>query len=232
MKKFCFNCGAKLDENAVFCAECGAKIEEGEVTTTPTNSNDTSVPPPTPPNEVVSNNKSRDKSWYAWSLLGMGLILSNKGRINRQDFILGYIALSIVIPILNTIFEFLLDADILGKNSTAIVWYLTSMIPIILESCLIRERLNDMNLNGRVLCFFYLIPWVFMRCLADAYNYLPNSNMWSHFFSSVEQFFLAIMVVGGISFLVVIILCCIKGTDGPNQYGEDPLSKKSKIISR
>ena len=151
----------------------------------------------------------------------VGLLFSYQGRINRAKYwtaILIYLAISIVIAAVgfimlgNSILELADDAAddgvIVGLLSKGIGFFLIVLviyIPLIVSSVFVGiKRLHDRDKSGWWLLAFYLLPTVL--------NELSGV-------SSVLAF-----VSFAITIWALVELGCLRGTQGPNKYGPDPLT--------
>lgn len=151
----------------------------------------------------------------------VGLLFSYQGRINRAKYwtaILIYLAISIVIAAVgfimlgNSILELADDAAddgvIVGLLSKGIGFFLIVLviyIPLIVSSVFVGiKRLHDRDKSGWWLLVFYLLPTVL--------NELSGV-------SSVLAF-----VSFAITIWALVELGCLRGTQGPNKYGPDPLT--------
>lgn len=219
MSKFCFKCGSKLDDDAIFCGNCGIRQEESDcsINATTTEDNITSVP---------KKEHSDNGGNILMRLSGLSYVLAHKGRIGRQDFMIANVILIVASYILGEAFDFIFIHDWLSEKDLFTAWILFCMCPLFFEAGLIRERFNDLNFNGRIICILYIIPGIFFACIIGELNYL-SGTMWASFFDSEQKFYLVLMIYGALCLLLQLILCFIKGTDGPNEYGDDPLIAKN-----
>ena len=151
----------------------------------------------------------------------VGLLFSYQGRINRAKYwtaVLIYLAISIVIAAVgfimlgNSILELADDAAddgvIVGLLSKGIGFFLLVLviyIPLVVSSVFVGiKRLHDRDKSGWWLLVFYLLPTVL--------NELSG-------ISSLLAF-----VSVAITIWAIVELGCLRGTQGPNKYGPDPLA--------
>jgi len=83
--------------------------------------------------------------------------------------------------------------------------YLAILIPFFAVTV---RRFHDRNLSG----WWYGLVFVF--------NLLPN----------VAPDSLPLLAVSGIAAIASIVICCLKGTQGPNKFGPDPLGGSAEEI--
>jgi len=150
----------------------------------------------------------------------VGLLFSYSGRINRAKYWLAmaiYFGIGVVIAgaffimLGNSILELADDADdgvIFGLLSKGIGFFLVALviyIPLIVSSVFVGiKRLHDRDKSGWWLLVFYLLPTVL--------NELSGV-------SSILAF-----VSIAITIWTFVELGCLRGTQGPNKYGSDPLA--------
>ncbi len=132
------------------------------------------------------------------------LYLSFEGRTNRQPFWLGLLGLTIVAWIL----EFILFA-VFGA----------SMMPVMdpnatqeMAAAAASEAMGKMMVPLGIL--FLLILWPSLAIYTKRWHDRDKSGWWS--------LIMFVPVIGGIWLLVECGF--LRGTDGPNRFGEDPLS--------
>ena len=131
----------------------------------------------------------------------------SKGRSSRELFwIITLICLTVTI--INTVLFNSNDATIIELFLSLITLLPTLWISIVNMI----KRLHDRDKSGWWCILYLLVPLVLSEI---AYFYGEGSNAFSFFYISS----------GIISLWMIIDLGFLKGTDGPNQYGDDPLSK-------
>jgi uncharacterized membrane protein YhaH (DUF805 family) len=151
----------------------------------------------------------------------VGLLLGYQGRINRGKYWLAvaiYVAINVVLAGIalirfgNSILALADDAAddgvIIGLMSKGIGFFLLMLviyIPLIVSAVFVGiKRLHDRDKSGWWLLVFYLVPSV-LNGLADL----------SAIFS---------LAAFAISIWAFVELGCLRGTQGPNRYGPDPLA--------
>lgn len=151
----------------------------------------------------------------------IGLLFSYRGRINRSKYwlaVLIYVAVSVVIAGLgfimlgNSILELADESAnegiVVGLLSKGIGFFLLVLvvyIPLIVSGVFVGiKRLHDRDKNGWWLLVFYLVP-ALLNELSD------TSSLFS-------------LVSIAISIWAFVELGCLRGTQGPNKYGPDPLA--------
>ena len=151
----------------------------------------------------------------------VGLLSTYVGRINRGKYwtaVLIYIAISIVVVAIgfimfgNSILALPDDAaddgvfvGLASKGIGFILLMLVVYIPLLVSSVFVGiKRLHDRDKSGWWLLVFYLVPML-LNGLGDV----------SMIFS---------LVAFGITIWAFVELGCLRGTQGPNIYGPDPLA--------
>lgn len=122
------------------------------------------------------------------------------GRMGRYQFFacsfLGGLGIGIIIAILGSI---------LGPSLTSIIGLLLALFLLYLNTCWAMQRLHDLD-KPAWLAIFYSVPLELNRGA-----------------SSPDTFTLVVLAILAFS---TIYLLFIKGTEGPNQYGPDPIVTK------
>jgi uncharacterized membrane protein YhaH (DUF805 family) len=151
----------------------------------------------------------------------VGLLFSYQGRINRAKYwtaVLIYLAVNLVVVAIgfimfgNSILALSDDVGedglLLGLASRGIGFLLLSVviyIPLIVSGIFVGiKRLHDRDKSGWWLLVFYLVP-ALLNGFADV-----SSIFW--------------IAALGISIWAFVELGCLRGTQGPNKYGPDPLA--------
>jgi uncharacterized membrane protein YhaH (DUF805 family) len=151
----------------------------------------------------------------------VGLLFSYQGRINRAKYwtaVLIYLAVNLVVVAIgfimfgNSILALSDDVGedglLLGLASRGIGFLLLSVviyIPLIVSGIFVGiKRLHDRDKSGWWLLVFYLVP-ALLNGFADV-----SSIFW--------------IAALGISIWAFVELGCLRGTQGPNKYGSDPLA--------
>lgn len=132
----------------------------------------------------------------------MDYLFSTQGRVNRQKYIIYSIALMIVNAILEAI--------------PFVGWLLSFAVIYSMLTFEVR-RLHDMAQPEwpAYVCFILTILAVI--------GLVPSIIFGAAFGSGLLAELCGLIILGNIAFS--IYLMCVKGTDGPNQYGPDPLAK-------
>jgi uncharacterized membrane protein YhaH (DUF805 family) len=151
----------------------------------------------------------------------VGLLFSYQGRINRAKYwtaVLIYFGINLVVAALGFIMlgdgilaladDSADDGIIMGLMSKGIGFFLIALvvyIPMIVSGVFVGiKRLHDRDKTGWWLLVFYLVPML-LNGLADV----------SSIFS---------LAAFAISIWAFVELGCLRGTQGPNKYGPDPLA--------
>ena len=130
----------------------------------------------------------------------MDLFFSFEGRIPRSRFWIGVIALVVVMWILMAILALVFGTSMMmtydpNKPEASIAAMMSAMIPIGIISL--------------------ISIWPSLAIYAKRWHDRNKSGWWS--------LIMLVPFIGGIWILVE--LGCLRGTDGPNDYGDDPLER-------
>ena len=133
-------------------------------------------------------------------------------RLNRKRYIIRSLSLLAAVLVLLTVLGIILYMLYGKSNTTALtIGKVVAVILIIPSYSLIIRRLHDLNRPGWW-CAPLIINTIIKMFLKDT----QSSALFS--------------IIGGLialaSFILSIYLLFFKGTDGPNQYGPDPLEVK------
>ena len=134
-------------------------------------------------------------------------------RLNRKRYIIRSLSLLAVALVLLTVLGIVLYM-LFGKSSNATVLTIGKLIAVILlipSYSLIIRRLHDLNRPG-----WWCAPLIINTIIKMFLKGTQSSALLS--------------IIGGLialaSFIVSVYILFFKGTDGPNQYGPDPLEVK------
>ena len=197
---FCRYCGKELNNEAVACLQCGCDPKKGDKFCP-------NCGAATSSEQIVcvkcgSSLKQSTSSGATGKNHSM-LSFSFSGRINRAKFWGGGIIIGVIAGIIGGIFGGTMAHAILSGDTDAIV-----------------ASLAGSSLVALLAIIFLAIPGLSLqvRRLHDL-----NQSGWFVVLFWVLQF---IPIVGFFAWLWPFIwLGCMKGTDGPNNYGPDPLAQ-------
>tara|TARA_Y100001960_G_C14549701_1_gene765115 strand:- start:115 stop:684 length:570 start_codon:yes stop_codon:yes gene_type:complete len=143
-------------------------------------------------------------------------IFNYKGRMNRKAYWFYTIALSIIPSIAYIVLYYL--ESIAGSSIAMLIAFLATIFIVAADISLFIQRLHDCGKSAKILL---LIP------LAVALSFVVG------FIMPVLVNILSIMVALYVLYITIIV-CFIKGTEGTNKFGTDPLAnyndKKHSII--
>jgi uncharacterized membrane protein YhaH (DUF805 family) len=137
------------------------------------------------------------------------LFFKFNGRINRAKFwiaVLIYTAINIVMAILGYV-----------SDDNAIFQAVNGMLGIVIFISSLAvgvKRLHDRNKSGWYLVLFYIIPSILIVAGIAVGTIMEDSIMIASILG---------LVAAAIGIWAFIELGCLRGTEGPNQYGPDPL---------
>ena len=129
------------------------------------------------------------------------LLFSFRGRLNRGRYWLAWIAVGLVSLVL-----FVVSFVIIGK-SAIIVFVLVFVPGTWISLALMIKRLHDRDKSAWWLSLFYLVPLV----LQAIGQFLGSGGL------------ILDLIATGIGIWALIELGFLRGTQGPNNYGPDPL---------
>ena len=151
---------------------------------------------------------------------------SLKGRLNRKAYF--FIVLKADLLTFLYILSCALTAIILGQENKIIIIsilvmfvFLIVMISVQVIFCTIK-RLHDLNLSG--------YWWLLLLLLSLAFSFVRSIVELSFIQSFVVE--VIAFFVGLLGFVFSICLFVMKGTEGKNKYGYDPLEKDDKPSSK
>lgn len=232
---FCQNCGKELDDNAAFCGECGAKVEvqnQMPVAAAPVQ------PTPVQPQQNYGDNYQQPGAGYQQYNQGyqQNPYQQNPYQQNpyQQPPYMGYSGQPI------TFSDFFTANGRLGRMDFFKRWLILFGISILLGIftggigsifCAIAQifisirRLHDLNKSGWNLLVGYVSGiLLFMGLGISFFGLLATSPAAVQSIMGVAWFMIiAGSVVGIWALIITIQVYFVKGTDGPNQYGPDPL---------
>lgn len=141
------------------------------------------------------------------------LFLSFEGRITRKPYWIGILILLAVMVVASGIIFGALPSIAAGSQATtviSVIAFFGIIIPVFYASlALAAKRLHDREKSAWWLVLFYLVPAV----LDGAAQALSNATA-----------ILVLTLIGAaISIWALIELGFLKGTQGPNRFGPDPL---------
>jgi uncharacterized membrane protein YhaH (DUF805 family) len=237
MANFCENCGSPLKNDNKFCPNCGAPVKSNDsadssepamppassagdkssigpvvgAAATATTGTLRTEPAPEKPQDIPPANYSRPKE-FAQGGTGSkyepdddlrSMFLRFDNRLNRKRYIKRSLALMGIAIILIIIAGIIATLTKIAPETAGLVISCVLLIPA--YSLMIR-RLHDLN-RPAWWCILSIIQVVL-----------------SLFFKK-PSFMLTLIggVLGLLNFVLGIYLLFFKGTDGPNQYGPDPL---------
>jgi len=147
------------------------------------------------------------------------ILLSTEGRIGRRQFWMGMLAL------LAAFFLIFFVALLLINLKVAPMALIASCVVMFLYSnyCLFVKRLHDRGRNGRLFILYLalecLLVFVVPTEISDPNGIVDHGSdllFWVVQFVKLGLFLLS---------LYFLVICgVLKGTDGPNHYGHDPLA--------
>lgn len=164
----------------------------------------------------------------------IALFTSFSGRINRAKWWLGLVIVS-VLGIVLSIFvnpgamQAMSDPDTVVNNidllKPTILQLAVGLVMTFFIMALVFKRLNDRNWPSWV---GMLIAFIYVAVQIAQYVVLQNVTSLADYQSASVPF----SIIGGILFVFLLIdNGMLKGTVGPNQYGEDPLAHKNTDVA-
>ena len=175
--------------------------------------------------------------------MNLGFILfDTKGRISRSQFWVGFIVLSVVAAIISffvfIVLAVLYNVDGVAEQSSQILDPVTAtlianallfLLFFFPSLALFVKRFHDRNQKATVLYLFYGLFLTFMFLIGD----LPRSGPSGGELEGAAALCvgLAVFVYVGCAVvgLYLLVICgFLKGTNGRNHYGPDPLAVSSK----
>ena len=241
MAKFCPNCGERVEENIAFCPECGQKFEAAPAQPQQPMQQEQFNQPvqpqqpmqqgqfnqPVQPQQPVQQpgqpmNYQNGYNQYGqqqpngfrqppYGSFGVGPLPDNiaqafkwttyTGRLNRQRYLFRGIGLEFLAVGIFMVIGIVGIAGGMKEEAAIGLGFLCAMPLIVLSLFNSIKRVHDLNQPG----------WLaVVQALAG----------WFNAFSDNE----AVNVIGGlVSFVLSVYFLFFKGTEGPNQYGDDPL---------
>jgi len=150
------------------------------------------------------------------------LLTDFNGRIGRKQFWLGVLALIILAFILIAVLGFtiglILPTGLVGLIGTAIILY---------PACaLYTKRLHDRDKPQMPWLAIFIVPGILLnifQSLGIGFTELQIGNQVSYYPSGAFTWLLSIAVLV-VSLWALVELGFLKGTQGSNQFGEDPLA--------
>jgi uncharacterized membrane protein YhaH (DUF805 family) len=130
------------------------------------------------------------------------LLFSFRGRLNRGPYWLAWIAVGLVSLVLAVVWFV-----IIGKSANVVFFVLHFVTGIWISLALMIKRLHDRDKSAWWLLLFYLVPLV----LQAIGQLLGLARL------------IFDPIAGGIGIWAIIELGFLRGTDGPNKFGPDPL---------
>lgn len=197
MGKFCSNCGAQVSENENFCHSCGVELkkelkESNDITSMQYNSQPSAT--------------SRE-DYFSEAYL-KETFLSRDGRLGRFSYFKRMIVLEIVRIMLLVIVEWLLLKEWETMNTPcAIVESLISLFALYPDYCLTVRRIKDINKSLSLANIYIFIAGI----------YTIGASIDNQFIYSAGGKLLVLIYMG-----FAIYFLFTPGTNGANQYGEDP----------
>jgi uncharacterized membrane protein YhaH (DUF805 family) len=153
------------------------------------------------------------------NIVGERMVLFN-GRYGRRKFWLW----SLLLPplLMLTLFPLVSMSDPRGSAGGVFALFVIAMPFLFLYSKLIAHRLHDIGWSAWWTLMFVLLP-IFMFRESDAiYDRIEQSYEAQQWFKP----YVAFMTFGSLAIFFggFIVMGCLLGTKGPNQYGPDPLA--------
>ena len=140
------------------------------------------------------------------------LFLSTDGRINRLRFWIGTLILAAI-----STAAMMLNLAIIGVSQTAVMLSVLVAFALAYPSyALMAKRFQDRDKPG-TLALIGIVP-TFVVNLLYTFRVLDPVEP-----SAVSRFLDVILVI--VALWILIELGCLKGTQGPNRYGPDPLGQ-------
>jgi uncharacterized membrane protein YhaH (DUF805 family) len=133
------------------------------------------------------------------------ILFSFTGRLNRAPYWLAGIAMGVAVTLIVVGMAVVIGASGLGEG-----WWLA--VPVILALSWISLALTTKRLHDRDKSAW----WLLLFCLAPSTLQAVGSRVGSE---GVILFLVSV----GISIWGFVEMGCLRGTDGPNSYGPDPL---------
>ncbi|MEL6287564.1 MAG: DUF805 domain-containing protein [Pseudomonadota bacterium] len=160
----------------------------------------------------------------------LDLYLSFNGRINRAKWWLGFVSLTILSIVVNIALNPAAFSG-LGGDPTASNLNIDALKPTLLQLivglvftvlllAVIKKRLNDRNWGSWM---FVLIALVYLAVQIGQYFVIGAAT-------TLEEITISTLPFSALGLAVFVFLIIdngmLKGTVGPNQYGEDPIAHK------
>ena len=166
-------------------------------------------------NKVEDNNE--------WKMNIKDILFSFEGRINRQIWWYSSILLGLVYGLVILVFEFAILRALLNSGFILSTLLLILYIPFYyINVALTIKRLKDTN-RGWELGFFTVIASI----ISGLMHYLELFDINNTGILITTIFLLLTLIF--LSLPIVIVCGFYKGTNGPNQYGDDPLNSQGYI---
>lgn len=146
---------------------------------------------------------------------------SFKGRATRADFNLRYALVMLIGRMIAAAIDYMMvGGDIMALANGGFASTLFNLLIIVPTFALVARRLQDMNLSGwwqlsahGMVAVAVAVPFILYGLMLDGIGMT-----------------MALSVVGVITLYLVfwVALSCVRGTRGPNKFGDDPLEGKRK----
>ena len=203
---FCQYCGRLVDDDSDFCPFCGKRmnIDEKQEVSIDNSQKDKVY-------QLISNITS-NKNDFLYSVndskepfFSKHHLFSYDGRRGRSSYFNVMLFWRFILFIPDKFFSVITDkADDIGSVLFVLVLSLLMSYP---SFCNIAKRLHDLNVStNHAVCYF-----VFVQAFFIALEIAKGSG------NSTASSIIALVLIG-----MAFPLLFAKGTDGPNQYGEDP----------
>lgn len=143
------------------------------------------------------------------------------GRIGRRDWWIGFVPLAVIGIVVGLLFNFPFGDEYIGR----LFQLIASVIFLALFAGLSVRRLHDRNKTGLLRLLVFCGPFLVynvMNLLGIGFTQM-NFRGASAWVPGLEAS-LVLWISAIVSIWAIIELGVLKGTDGPNEYGADPVA--------
>jgi uncharacterized membrane protein YhaH (DUF805 family) len=157
------------------------------------------------------------------------LFFSFEGRINRAKFWLASLMMAAIYMVTNFMIMFAIGLDQPLTTALALVTMIAGIWPIF---ALYVKRLHDRDKSAWWLLVFFAAPLV----IDTAFQAWSGTLTWPWQAPPIENFkqmvfgpawWISWAAQAGIALWAFVELGCLRGTEGPNQFGPDPLPQEA-----